>query len=59
MLFARTRRGFTFAWGCGSQGQLGVVRALCLTSGRWRQPPASPSVSAPSCMTAICKLCPP
>ena len=25
MLYARTRRGFTFAWGCGSQGQLGVV----------------------------------
>ena len=25
MLYARTRRGYTFAWGCGSQGQLGVV----------------------------------
>ena len=24
MLYARTRRGYTFAWGCGSQGQLGV-----------------------------------
>ena len=25
MLYARTRRGYTYAWGCGSQGQLGVV----------------------------------
>ena len=24
MLYARTRKGYTFAWGCGSQGQLGV-----------------------------------